>query len=114
MQLYNEFAKGFKLGMQLTMEGMSEHRDVTPGKIYTHDEASRIIDMFEDILSEYNICIPSPEDEDRDEEDMVGLYGTTYSCLLCDIESRLVEIIATAQKGAEVIQDEYSDTIRWL
>ena len=25
-------------------------------KIYTHDEATRILDMFDDVLSAYRIC----------------------------------------------------------
>ena len=47
--------------------------------IYTHDEAMLIVEMFEDILSEYNIHIPSPEDDEREPDNMVGLYGYTYS-----------------------------------
>ena len=108
MQLYNEFAKGFKLGMQLTVEGMSKHRDALPGKIYTHDEASRILEAFEDVLSRYNIHVPSPEDDEREPDDLIGLYGSTYSELLDDIESRLIDLISAAKSGAEVITDVYS------
>jgi len=109
MQLYNEFAKGFKLGMQLTMEGMSAHHEVVPGKkIYTHDEASRVLDAFEDVLSRYNIHVPSPEDDEREPDNMIGLYGSTYSDLLDDIESMLIDLISTAKSGAEVITDVYS------
>lgn len=79
-------------------------------KIYTHDEASRILDMFEEVLSEYNISVPSPEDDERDPDDMVGLYGSTYSDLLDNVEWRLKAILSAAQKGAEVIPDVYSGT----
>ena len=41
--------------------------------IYTHDEAMLIVEMFEDVLSKYNISIPSDEDDEREEEKMVGL-----------------------------------------
>lgn len=34
--------------------------------IYTHDEAALIIEKFEDVLSQYDIHIPSPEDDERD------------------------------------------------
>ena len=35
-------------------------------KIYTHDEAMRIVEIFENKLCEYDIKIPSPEDDERD------------------------------------------------
>ena len=109
MQLYNEFAKGFKLGMQLTMEGMSEHHEVIPGKkIYTHDEAARILDAFEEVLSRYDIHIPSPEDDEREPDNMVGLYGSTYSDLMDDIEGMLIDVISAAAHGAEVVSGEFS------
>ena len=108
LQLYNEFSKGFKLGMQLTMEGMSEHRDILPTKIYTHDEASKMLEAFEDVLSKYNIHVPSPEDDEREPDNMIGLYGSTYSDLLDNIESMLIDLISTAKSGAEVITDVYS------
>lgn len=79
-------------------------------KIYTHDEAARIIDMFEEILSRYDIKVPSPEDDDRDPEDDIGLYGSVYSDLLDDVEWRLKAIIEVAQRGAEVITDTFSGT----
>ena len=109
MQLYNEFAKGFKLGMQLTTEGMSEHNEAkTVKKIYTHDEAARVIDAFEDVLSKYDIHVPSPEDDEREPDNMIGLYGSTYSDLLDDIESMLIDLISTATHGAEVVSGEFS------
>ena len=57
--------------------------------IYTHDEAALIIERFENILSQYGIHVPSPEDDDRDEDDMVGLYGSTYGNLLDDTEDMI-------------------------
>ncbi len=77
--------------------------------IYTHDEAAKIIEYFEDILSRYNIYIPSPEDEDRDEDDMVGLYGSTYSELLDDIESKILSILELYNEPyVEIIEGEFS------
>ena len=78
--------------------------------IYTHDEATRIIAMFEDILEKHNICVPSQEDDEREEENMVGLYGSTYSELLDEVEEKLIEIINDCKNGCEVIQYEYSGT----
>ena len=79
-------------------------------KIHTHDEAARIVDAFEEVLSRYNIHVPSPGDDDRDEDNMVGLYGSTYGDLLDYVESKLVDIIDTAKTGAEVVVGEFSGT----
>lgn len=54
--------------------------------IYTRDEAARIIEMFEDILVANGISVPSPEDNDRDPDDKLGLYGSVYSDLLDKVE----------------------------
>ena len=78
--------------------------------IYTHDEATRILEMFEDILEKHNICVPSQDDEEREEDNMVGLYGSTYSDLLDEVEEKLIEIINDCKKGYEVVQYEYSGT----
>lgn len=79
-------------------------------KIHTHDEAARIVDAFEEVLSRYNIHVPSPGDDDRDEDNMVGLYGSTYGDLLDYVESKLVDVIDTAKTGAEVVVGEFSGT----
>lgn len=61
--------------------------------IYTRDEAAKIVEMFEDILVENEISVPSPEDDDRDPDDNLGLYGSVYSDLLDRVEDTLVKII---------------------
>lgn len=76
--------------------------------IYTHDEAARILDVFEEVLSKYNIHVPSPEDEDRDKDDMVGLYGSTYSDLLDDVEDRLITLLAKHTSTTNIISYEFS------
>ena len=48
-------------------------------KIFTRDEALQIVEMFEYVLDFYNIKIPSPEDDEREPDDNIGLYGSTYS-----------------------------------
>lgn len=77
-------------------------------KIYTHDEAAKIIELFEDILTENDIHIPSPEDDERDENNMVGLYGSTYSDLLDEIEEILIRILDKKGMGEEVVPYEFS------
>ena len=62
--------------------------------IYTHDEAMLIVEMFEDVLSKYNISIPSDEDDEREEDNMVGLYGSTYSDLFDSVEEKICQLLA--------------------
>lgn len=80
-------------------------------KIYTHDEAMLIVELFEGVLSEHDICVPSPEDDDRDEDDMVGLYGSTYSDLLDSVEDKLIAILEKHSQDTEIIRDEFSGTV---
>jgi len=80
-------------------------------KIFTHDEAMLIVEMFEDILSEYDISIPSPEDDEREPDNMVGLYGSTYSDLLDSVEDKLIEILEKHNQDTEIIRDEFSGTV---
>lgn len=76
-------------------------------KIYTHDEASKIIELFEEVLAEYDIVVPSPEDDDREEDNAATLYGSTYSDLLDNVEEILIELLSKA-KDSEIIPYEYS------
>ena len=74
--------------------------------IYSRDLAADMVNKFEDILLKYNVCIPSPEDSERDPEDMLGLYGSTYYGLLDDIESLLnkeFDNISNAAKKSQKI-----------
>lgn len=79
--------------------------------IYTHDEAALIIENFEDILSQYDIHIPSPEDDERDEDNMVGLYGSVYDDLLSSIEGQLCSILSRCKAGEEIVEDMFSGSI---
>lgn len=81
------------------------------GKIYTHDEAMLIVEMFEDVLSTYDISVPSPEDDEREPDNMVGLYGSTYSDLLDSVEDRLIEILDKHKRDCEIVQGEFSGTV---
>lgn len=80
-------------------------------KIYTHDEAMLIVEMFEDILNAYDIFVPSTEDDERAPEDMDGLYGSTYSDLLDSVEDKLIEILERHNQGTEIVRGEFSGTV---
>lgn len=80
-------------------------------EIYTHDEATLILEMFENVLSAYDISVPSPEDNDREADNMVGLYGSTYSDLLDDVEDRLSEILSRHNPQTKIICGEFSGTV---
>lgn len=49
-------------------------------KIYAHDEAMLIVEMFENILSAYDISVPSHEDDEREpeEEDMMHMFENYF------------------------------------
>lgn len=55
--------------------------------------AADIVEAFENVLIENNICVPSPEDEERNPEDMLGLYGSVYFGLLDYTESRILDAL---------------------
>ena len=82
---------------------MSKKKILEP--IYTRDEAARIVEMFENILVENGISIPSPEDDDRDPDDNLGLYGSVYSDLLDEVENALVKIIIRRGPHGDQIKD---------
>ena len=82
---------------------MSKKKILEP--IYTRDEAARIVEMFENILVENGISIPSPEDDDRDPDDKLGLYGSVYSDLLDEVENALVKIIIRRGPHGDQIKD---------
>ena len=83
--------------------------------IYTRDEAADIVEMFEMILFDNDVSIPSPEDDERDPDDRLGLYGSVYYDLLDAVEDRLLSIILrrgphgdTCKSLTEVIAGEFS------
>ena len=80
-------------------------------KIYTHDEAMLIVEMFEDILAQHNIKVPSPEDDEREIDNDASLYGSTYSDLLDGVEDKLIEMLKRHTSNTEVIVDEFSGTV---
>lgn len=101
-------------------EAMDETNSPTPyaefclkrksNTVYTHDEATNILEAFENLLVDNNIILPSPEDDDREEDNEAALYGSTYSDLLDVVEAILVDMVLRIKSGAEVIPYEYSGT----
>lgn len=83
----------------------------TPGEIFTHDEAALIVELFESVLFQYSISVPSPEDDERGEDNDIGLYGSTYSDLLDMVEASLVSILERHSPGAEIVKDVFSGTV---
>ena len=81
-------------------------------KIFTRDEALKIVELFEDLLCAYDIKVPSPEDYERDSDDDVGLYGSTYSDLLDNVEDRLIRMLEKHEQDTEVVTDEFSGTVQ--
>lgn len=80
-------------------------------KIYTHDKAVLIIEEFENVLDRYGIKVPSPEDDERDNENSAPLYGSTYSDLFDIIENMLIDILERHSVNTEIIRDEFSGEI---
>ena len=64
-------------------------------KIYTHEEAANIIELFEDLLDDYGI---------RDPDTSASLYGSVYSELLDEVEDKLLDIIIRAKSGDKVVE----------
>lgn len=80
-------------------------------KIYTRDEAMQIIELFEDVLSEYNIKVPSPEDDEREPDNDAALYGSTYSDLLDIVERRLIDMLYDHGPDVTVVTDMFSGCV---
>lgn len=79
--------------------------------VYTHDEAARIVEHFENLLYAKNIEIPCADaDEQAERHDggnAAALYGTEYSGLLEDVEDSLVCMLRTAGV-LNFVQDMFS------
>lgn len=76
--------------------------------IYTHDEAADIVDAFESLLELHNVGLPSPEDDEREPENMIGLYGSTYSDLLDCVEAKLCAVLDRCRQGEQITEGVFS------
>lgn len=78
-------------------------------KIYTHDIASDIIEVFEHVLESQDIILSSPEDDEKEPENKTPIYGSTYYEMQDTIEGIIIEMLK--QAGIEedkYVTDEYS------
>lgn len=76
-------------------------------KIYTHNIATEIVELFEDVLDANGIKIPSPDDDQRDEDNEACLFGETYSVLLDNTETILIKMLEAQVNGAEIVKYVY-------
>ena len=76
--------------------------------INTHDEATRIVECLDEILRQYGIRVPSPEDDEREEENDVALYGSVYGEILDEAEGSLISLLFRVKLGEEFESYEYS------
>ena len=68
---------------------------------------------IEEVLSKHNICVPSPEDDERESDNMVGLYGSTYYGLLDFVEHTIINLLETYEKcKPEIVTDTFNDFIK--
>lgn len=79
----------------------------SPDPIYIRMETANILEMFDDLLVENGIKVPSPEDDEREESNAAALYGTVYSNLFDEIEYVLANIAEEAKAGTEIITDRW-------
>ena len=76
--------------------------------IYTHDEAAHIVEFFEDVLDEYGIKVPSPEDDERDSDNEAKLYGSVYWNLMDEVEERIINLLQAHKPDTAVVKYAYS------
>ena len=75
--------------------------------VYIRNETADILDMFDDVLTKHGIKVPSPEDDERGEDNDAALYGSVYYDLFDDLEYTLMHIVEQVRAGEEVITDEW-------
>ena len=61
--------------------------------IYTRDVAADIVDIFERVLMDAEVKVPSPEDDERDPDNCACLYGSVYYNILDDVENYLIDLL---------------------
>lgn len=71
--------------------------------IYIWNETADILEMFDDVLVDNGIKVPSPEDDEREESNGAALYGSVYSDLFDRLEYILIDIVEKVKSGEEVI-----------
>lgn len=80
-------------------------------EIYTHEEAAAIVELFEGVLDRYEITVPSPEDDERESDNVARLYGSTYYGLLDAVETAIEDILKRHSGDTKIISIRYSGRI---
>ena len=80
-------------------------------KIYTHDEAALIVELFEDLLDRCNVKLPSPEDDEREPDNDAPLFGSTYFDLLDSVEENLISMLNKHTADTEIVPDVFSGIV---
>lgn len=75
--------------------------------VYIMNETADILDMFDDMLADNGIKVPSPEDDERGEDNEAALYGSVYWTLFERLESTLIDIVEKVKTGEEVVTEEW-------
>lgn len=75
--------------------------------VYIMNETADILDMFDDMLADNGIKVPSPEDDERGEDNEVALYGSVYWTLFERLENALLDIVEKVKAGEEVVTEEW-------
>ena len=77
--------------------------------IYTHGEAARIVELFEDVLDEHDIKIPSSEEDEHEPDNETKLYGSVYWNLIDGVEESIINLLQAHKYDTTVIKYKYSD-----
>ena len=77
--------------------------DTPAEQVFTHDIAARIVENFESVLDEQDITLTSPEDDEKEPDNAVRLYGSTY----CDLLDVTESIVIQTLEQAGVSRDKY-------
>lgn len=78
--------------------------------VYTHDIAAEIVELFENVLDKYNIKVPSPEDDERGDDNDAKLYGSEYYDLLDQVEWIVLEATGRTSEGEQIVPYMFSGT----
>lgn len=79
--------------------------------VYTLNEAAEFVELFESVLDQYDITVPSPEDDEREEGNDARLYGSVFWDLVDKVQEKIIDIVQRVDEGAEVIADVFEDPI---
>lgn len=76
--------------------------------IFTRNQAANIVDLFEDLLEQNGITLPSPEDDEKEPDNDARIYGSVYYGLVDGIEAILVDIAERAKANADIVSNVFS------